>query len=98
MGNCGTVLGRGRCGQRNIPSYRLGDKFGCLASERTSGKEYRMKSHRKALLLGLCMAASALTMPTIASAGVVVDIDIAPPPIRIETVPPSRVGYVWAPG
>ena len=40
-----------------------------------------MRSSRKALLLGLCMAASALAAPTIASAGVSIDIDIAPPPV-----------------
>src|SRR5258708_31077775 len=57
-----------------------------------------MKATRKAILLGLCMAASAVTVPTIASAGVAIDIDIAPPPLRIETVPPPRGGYVWAPG
>jgi WXXGXW repeat (2 copies) len=49
-------------------------------------------------LLGLCMAASAVTAPTIALAGVAIDIDIAPPPLRIETAPPPRVGFFWAPG
>jgi phosphate-selective porin len=44
-----------------------------------------MKASRKALLLGLCMAASAITAPTIASAGVAIDIDVAPPPVRVET-------------
>jgi hypothetical protein len=57
-----------------------------------------MKASRKAFLLGLCLAASAVAAPTIASAGVVVDVDVAPPPVRVETVPAPRVGYVWAPG
>jgi WXXGXW repeat (2 copies) len=57
-----------------------------------------MKASRKALFLGLCMAASAVTVPTIVSAGVAIDIDVAPPPVRVETVPPPRVGYVWSPG
>jgi hypothetical protein len=57
-----------------------------------------MKASRKALFLGLCMAASAVAVPTIASAGIAVDIDIAPPPVRVETVPPARAGFVWAPG
>ncbi|MEP6549513.1 MAG: YXWGXW repeat-containing protein [Gammaproteobacteria bacterium] len=57
-----------------------------------------MKGSRKALLLGLMMAAGAVAAPTIASAGVSIDIDVAPPPIRVETVPAPRVGYVWAPG
>jgi hypothetical protein len=57
-----------------------------------------MKASRKAFVLGLVVAASAITAPTIASAGVMIDIDVAPPPVRIETVPAPRVGYVWAPG
>jgi hypothetical protein len=57
-----------------------------------------MKASHQAFLLGICMAASAVTAPTIASAGVSVDIEVAPPPVRIETVPAPRVGYVWAPG
>jgi hypothetical protein len=57
-----------------------------------------MKASRKALLLGLCMAASAITAPTIASAGVAIDIEVAPPPVRVETVPAPRSGYFWSPG
>jgi hypothetical protein len=57
-----------------------------------------MKASHKALLLGLCMAASVAAMPTVASAGVAIDIDVAPPPVRIETIPPPREGYVWSPG
>jgi WXXGXW repeat (2 copies) len=57
-----------------------------------------MKASRKALLLGLMMAAGAVSAPTIASAGVSIDIDVAPPPVRVEVVPAPRVGYVWAPG
>ena len=33
-----------------------------------------------------------------ASARVYIDVDIAPPPVRVEVVPVARVGYVWAPG
>ncbi len=57
-----------------------------------------MKASRRALFLGLCMAASAVTVPAIASAGVAVDINVAPPPLRVETVPPPRAGFVWVPG
>jgi WXXGXW repeat (2 copies) len=57
-----------------------------------------MKASYKALFLGFCMASSAIVVPTIASAGVLVDIDVAPPPVRVETVPGPRAGYVWAPG
>jgi hypothetical protein len=81
----------------------MGDAFEPLSSiaiesDVTSKKEFGMKASRKALLLGMMMAAGAVAAPTIASAGVAVDIDIAPPPVRVETVPEPRVGFVWAPG
>ncbi len=57
-----------------------------------------MKGSHKALLLGLMMAAGTVAEPTIASAGIAIDIDVAPPPVRVETIPPPRVGFVWAPG
>jgi WXXGXW repeat (2 copies) len=57
-----------------------------------------MRAFRKALLLGVLMAAGGVAAPTIASAGVSIDIDVAPPPVRVEAVPEPRVGYVWAPG
>ncbi len=57
-----------------------------------------MKGSRKALLLGLMMAAGAVAVPTLASAGIAIDIDVAPPPVRVETIPPPQVGFVWAPG
>jgi WXXGXW repeat (2 copies) len=57
-----------------------------------------MKASYKALFLGLCLVSGAMVTPTIASAGVVVDIDVAPPPVRVEAVPEPRAGYVWAPG
>jgi hypothetical protein len=69
-----------------------------MGSSVKTSKEYRMKASRKALLLGLAMAAGSIAVPTIASAGVVVDIDVAPPPVRVETVPAPQVGFVWAPG
>jgi WXXGXW repeat (2 copies) len=48
----------------------------------------------------LCAALgiSAIAAPTISSARVYVDIDVAPPALREEVVPAARVGYVWAPG
>jgi len=57
-----------------------------------------MKASHRAFLLGLFMSAGAIAAPTIAAAAVFIDIDIAPPPVRIEMVPQPRVGYVWAPG
>ena len=56
-----------------------------------------MNASRKALLLGLMLATGAVAAPTIASAGVAIDIDVAPPPVRVEAVPEPRVGFVWAP-
>ena len=38
-----------------------------------------MKNTRKAFLAGLLLAGSALVSPAVVSAGVVVDVDIAPP-------------------
>jgi hypothetical protein len=57
-----------------------------------------MNSSHKALLLGLCIAGSAVAAPAVSFAGVVVDIDVAPPPVRVEAAPPPRAGYIWAPG
>ena len=57
-----------------------------------------MNASRKALLLGFMLATGAVAAPTIASAGVAIDIDVAPPPVRVEAVPEPRVGFVWAPG
>jgi hypothetical protein len=57
-----------------------------------------MKSTTKALLMSLCIAGSATVVPTLVSAGVGIDINIAPPAPRIEEVPVARPGYVWAPG
>ncbi len=57
-----------------------------------------MTSLRKAVFLSCCLAGGGLTLPVIASAGVFVDIDVAPPAPQVEVVPEPRVGYVWAPG
>jgi hypothetical protein len=53
---------------------------------------------RKELLSLLLIAAGTLAAPVTSYAGVSVDIDVAPPALRIETAPPPRVGYVWGPG
>jgi hypothetical protein len=57
-----------------------------------------MKGTTKALLMSLCIGGSVIVAPTLASAGVGIDIEIAPPAPRVEVVPAPRVGYVWAPG
>lgn len=54
-------------------------------------------SLKKRVLLGM-LAASAALVSLPGEARVNVDIDIAPPPPRVEVVPAPRVGYVWAPG
>jgi len=57
-----------------------------------------MKMTRTALFMSLCVAAGALTAPAVVSAGVGIDIDIAPPAPQVEIVPGPRAGYIWAPG
>jgi hypothetical protein len=57
-----------------------------------------MNSTGKAFIAGLLIAGSALVAPAIVSAGVVVDVDIAPPAPQVEVVPAARAGFVWAPG
>jgi hypothetical protein len=53
---------------------------------------------RKLLLATLCLTAAASLAPAVSSAGVNVDIDVAPPAPRVEVVPAARPGWVWAPG
>jgi hypothetical protein len=82
-----------------MSATRWGYRFGRFWIERLIKKEYGMKGSRKALLLGFMMAAGAVAAPTIASAGVILDINVAPPPVQVETVPPPpAVGMIWAPG
>jgi hypothetical protein len=53
---------------------------------------------RKSVIAALILAASTASVPVVSSAGVVVDIDVAPPAPRVEVLPPPRAGFVWAPG
>lgn len=55
---------------------------------------------KAAMAAGAAMVLSlgALSVPGVAQAGVAISIDVAPPPPRVEVLPPPRVGYVWAPG
>jgi hypothetical protein len=57
-----------------------------------------MKNVRRTLILSLCLASGAMLAPVMASAGVGIDITIAPPAPQVEVVPGPRAGYVWAPG
>ena len=53
---------------------------------------------RKALI-GVVLAIAAVGIPIAGHAArVVVDVNVAPPPGRVEVVPAPRTGYVWAPG
>jgi hypothetical protein len=52
---------------------------------------------RKALV-GTLLVLSASSMAGFAQARGYVEVDVAPPPDRVEHVPPPRTGYVWAPG
>jgi hypothetical protein len=57
-----------------------------------------MKMTGRTLLMSFCIAGSATIAPVVASAGIGIDIDIAPPAPRAELVPGPRAGFVWAPG
>jgi hypothetical protein len=52
---------------------------------------------RKALFASL-IAASAIAAPAVSQARTYVDVDVAPPPARVEHAPSPRAGYVWVPG
>ena len=53
----------------------------------------------RAEFLGLLLlAAGALTAPGTSFGAVVVDVDVAPPPLQVEVVPAARPGFVWASG
>ncbi|HTS21361.1 MAG TPA: hypothetical protein VMN79_06060 [Casimicrobiaceae bacterium] len=53
---------------------------------------------RKALV-GALLAISVGSVAGFAQAAHVdLDVTVAPPPDRVEQVPPPRAGYVWAPG
>jgi len=53
---------------------------------------------RKLWLASLWLTAAAAIAPAVSLAGVVVDIDVAPPAPQVEVVPAPRAGFVWAPG
>lgn len=61
----------------------------------TEGEHIMRTRHALACAL---IAIGTCTMPIISSAGVDIQLDIAPPVARVEAVPPPRAGYVWAPG
>ena len=53
----------------------------------------------RSVLLGLLIAVGVVTsVPAIARANVSIVVNVPPPEQRVEVVPESRAGYVWAPG
>ena len=52
----------------------------------------------KSALLCAAIGIGAAVMPTIGNARTYIDVDIAPPAARVETIPAPRHGYIWAPG
>jgi len=53
--------------------------------------------YHAALAASAFVIATALA-PTAAFSAVSVDLNIGPPPVRVEAVPAPRPGYIWAPG
>jgi len=49
-------------------------------------------------MLALAFGALAGMHTSTAQAAIGIDIDVAPPAPRVETVPGPRAGFVWAPG
>ena len=52
----------------------------------------------KTAMFCVAMGLGAVALPTVGSARVYVDVDVAPPAPRVEVIPEARAGYVWAPG
>jgi hypothetical protein len=57
-----------------------------------------MKVWKRTLFTTVLISAAAIAAPTMSSAGVVIDVGVAPPAPRVEVVPAARPGFVWAPG
>ena len=55
-----------------------------------------MAIRNRILLASVALSAAFVSLP--ATARTYVEIEIAPPPPRVEVVPAPRRGYVWAPG
>ena len=49
-------------------------------------------------LIAALLAAGCVSIPAFAGINVGIEIGIPPPPMRVEVVPPTPEGYVWAPG
>ena len=53
---------------------------------------------RTGLLSLLLIAAATVVAPATSYGAVIVDVDVAPPPLQVEVVPAPRAGFVWGPG
>jgi hypothetical protein len=54
--------------------------------------------YRHAFLMASVFVLGTATVPAMAGLSGSLDIEIGPPPPRVEVVPPPRPGYAWAPG
>jgi hypothetical protein len=52
----------------------------------------------KTAIFCVALGLGAGALPSVGSARVYVDVDVAPPAPRVEVIPEARAGYVWAPG
>ena len=55
-----------------------------------------MTIRNRILLAAVALSAAIVSLPT--TARTFVEIQVAPPPPRVEVVPPPRLNYQWAPG
>lgn len=55
-----------------------------------------MAMRNRIMLAAIAASAAMVSLP--ATARAFVEIEVAPPPPRVEVVPPPRANYVWAPG
>jgi hypothetical protein len=54
---------------------------------------------RRALIMAMSILSTGVPgLSAQAEAGVAITLGSAPPPLRVERVPPPRRGYVWSPG
>jgi len=54
---------------------------------------------RRTIVIGAMLAIGATAIPVAGRAARLdIDIQVAPPPDRVERVPAPRPGYIWAPG
>src|SRR5437764_8642046 len=65
------------------------------AAQKRSFEEKIMAWRKIIVCSALLIGAAAIPMPADAKTVIV---EVGPPALRVETVPPARTGYYWAPG